>query len=172
MKRSIILVPVVVVAGMIAALDHASAAPVTIAVFDIPADKFVAIVSSSNMFEIRSSELAQTKSGSEAIKAFATQMIEDHTKAQDDLAASQGSLPAAEMSPKHTAMIALLEGASNGDFDMLYTDMQAGAHTEAVSLFASYSVNGTDPQLKTFAAATLPHLEEHKMMIDKIAAQP
>ena len=53
---------------------------------------FVATVPNANEFEIQSSRLAQEKSASADVKAFAGQMIADHTKVAEDFKAalSQG----------------------------------------------------------------------------------
>lgn len=42
--------------------------------------QFASIASVSNMFEIESSKLAREKASSDEVKAFAEQMIADHTK--------------------------------------------------------------------------------------------
>lgn len=149
------------------------AAPEIAAIYDVAPDGFVKTVASSNAFEIRSSELAEQKATRPALKEFAAQMVADHRKAAEGLAAAAGEIPVPqEMAPKHVAMVALLENAEGAEFDMLYADMQAGAHAEAVSLFTLFSQNGTDPELMEFAATTLPTLEAHKDHIDGIVAKP
>ena len=42
--------------------------------------------------------------------------------------------------------------------------MQVSAHKEAVSLFERYAKDGDNPELKSFASKTLPHLQEHLKM--------
>ncbi|MDB5665758.1 DUF4142 domain-containing protein [Cypionkella sp.] len=145
----------------------------TTAVMEVTPESFVNTVASSNAFEIQSSELALQKATNPKLTEFANQMIADHTKAAENLkAAADGQPVPDQLAPKHAGMIALLEKAEGSEFDMLYTDMQAGAHAEAVSLFSNFASNGTDPELKAFAAETLPTLEAHKQHIDQIAANP
>src|SRR5690242_1832694 len=57
---------------------------------------FVTTVPNANEFEIQSSKLAQEKSASADVKAFAAQMIKDHTKVAEDFKAalSQGQTTA------------------------------------------------------------------------------
>lgn len=160
-----------ITAILAAAPSLALAAPQTIAVMDVAPESFVATAASSNAFEIRSSELAAQKATQPALKAFATQMIADHKAAAEGLKAAAAGLSVPEaLAPKHAAMIGLLEGADGAAFDMIYTDMQAGAHAEAVTLFSAFSAHGSEPALKAFAAKTLPTLETHKMHIDQIVA--
>jgi putative membrane protein len=152
----------------------ARAAPVDAAdpMLDIAAASFVPMVASSNTFEIRSSGLAQDKATTQDVKDFASQMVEDHSKAGEDLrgALGEAQLPAAPLSPKHAAMIKMLEEAEGAEFERLYIDMQAGAHQEAVSLFRTFASSGDDAELVSFAEATLPTLEAHMMHISEIVA--
>lgn len=135
---------------------------------------FVKTVMSSNEFEIQSSQMADKKASSADVKQFAVQMIKDHTKAGADLKAalekSKMTPPAAMLAPKHEAMLKQLESADGKDFEMLYIDMQADAHKEAVSLFQTYAGSGDDKAVKSFAEKTLPTLEMHKMHVMKLVA--
>src|SRR4051812_5773507 len=91
--------------GVVSAASPDSPAPM----YDVAAPDFVKAVSGSNAFEIQSSVLAQKKSQSQDVKAFAAQMIADHTKAQADLKAAASSPPSDELAPKQAAMNKLLE---------------------------------------------------------------
>jgi putative membrane protein len=160
-----LLLPTVGSAAMPKSADTA-AAPMSV-------DKasFVKVVTSSNAFEIESSKLALEKAKDPDVKAFAKQMIADHTMAGDKLkkAAKLGDEPPV-LSPKHAAMLETLKGASDQDFQPLYIDMQTSAHMEAVTLFATYAKGGDDAAVKKFAAQTLPKLEMHKMHVLKLVA--
>lgn len=141
------------------------------AAYNVDKASFVKVVSSSNAFEIESSKLAEQKAKDADVKEFARQMIADHTKAGEGLkkaAKLEGPEPA--MAPKHAAMLETLKGASEQDFQPLYIDMQAAAHNEAVSLFATYAKGGDDKAVKAFARKTLPTLEMHKMHVQKLLA--
>jgi putative membrane protein len=106
------------------------------------------------------------------VKAFAGQMIEDHTKAAKGLQGALGEapLPADPLSPRHAGMIALPETVGGADFERLCIDMQAGAHMEALALFRTFSQSGDNDQVASFAKATLPTLEEHETHIEEIVA--
>ncbi len=139
---------------------------------------FVKMVTSANEFEIRSSELAKQNADQAGIKSAADMIIADHRKAGDKLKATldaKGSAPAepVKLAPKHQKMLDQLQAAKGKDFDMLYLDMQAQAHMEAIGLFRTYAGSGDDQSLVGFAKETLPSLETHlghvKMLI---AEQP
>jgi putative membrane protein len=42
------------------------------------------------------------------------------------------------------------------------------AHQDAVVLFNAYAKDGDDPELKKWAAKTLPHLQRHLTMAQKL----
>ncbi len=132
---------------------------------------FVKVVTSSNAFEIESSKLAEQKAKDADVKEFAAVMIKDHTMAAEELnkAATLDDAPA-RLSPKHAAMLDILKGASEQDFQPLYIEMQTTAHMEAVTLFATYAKGGDDESVKAFAAKTLPKLVMHKMHVMHLVA--
>jgi putative membrane protein len=129
---------------------------------------FVTEAANSDMLEIESSKLVAAKADAKD-KAFADQMIKDHTATSAELKALVGSgkvkatLPAA-MDKAHGAKLDKLSGLTGADFAKAYEDMQIAAHKDAVSLFERYAKGGDNADLKAFAAKTLPHLQEHLKM--------
>jgi putative membrane protein len=140
----------------------------------VDATSFVKKAAAANEFGIRSSELAQQKASAEDVKAFATQMIEDHTKAGEELKAalSQGETTSAvpEPSSPEAAMLKELEGATGEGFQVKYISMQAKVHREAVALFQTYAQSGDDPALKEFAKKILPALQQHEEHVKELQA--
>ena len=126
---------------------------------------FLKMVESANEFEIKSSELATQKSEDGHLKEVANMIIADHEKAGAKLTslleAKKERLPSAKLAPKHQKMLDQLKSADGKDFDLLYIDMQAQAHMEAVALFRTYAGAGDDQTLVGFAKETLPRLETH-----------
>jgi predicted outer membrane protein len=127
----------------------------------------------SNMFEIESSKVALEKATGEEAKAFAQHMIDDHTKAGEEMKAAadaQGNitLPAA-LDAEHQGKVDQLKGLSGEQFDSEYLSMQLAAHQDAVALFDGYSKDGAEGELKTFAQKTLPTLQSHLADVEKIA---
>ncbi|TPJ17801.1 DUF4142 domain-containing protein [Mesorhizobium sp. B2-7-3] len=139
---------------------------------------FVGTVPSANEFEIQSSQLAEQKSASADVKAFAGQMIKDHTKAGEDFkqALSKGQTTASikpagpALQPKDQQMLDQLKAASGKAFDEKYVMMQTEAHKQAVALFSTYAKSGDDPALKEFAKKTLPTLKMHEKHVKELGA--
>jgi len=152
------------------AAEPAKPADAASAMIKVATPDFAKQVMSSDQFEIRSSQMAETKAEAADVKEFAAEMIKDHEKAGADLKAALGksnaSAPAApEIAPKHAAMLKQLEAANGADFQTLYIDMQAQAHREAVALFRTYAGSGQDAAVVSFAKETLPVLEKHMMHV-------
>jgi len=160
-----LLVSTATFAAMPESADKAAAA------MNVDKASFVKVVTSSNAFEIESSKLAEQKAKDADVKKFAAAMIKDHTMAAEELKkAAKLDDASAKLSPKHAAMLELLKGASEQDFQPLYIEMQTTAHMEAVTLFATYAKGGDDESVKAFAAKMLPKLEMHKMHVMKLVA--
>ncbi|MBW8881835.1 MAG: DUF4142 domain-containing protein [Asticcacaulis sp.] len=126
---------------------------------------FVQKAAVANLFEIQSSQLAQEKSKSKAVLAFADQMIDDHGKAAvkfDAAVAKSGQTAPVVLDDDHQKKIDDLKAKTGKDFDDAYIDAQKDAHDDAVDLFDDYSKNGKDPALQTFATETLPTLKMHQ----------
>jgi len=137
------------------------------------AQDFVQTAATANKFEIDSSKLALDHAQNEDVKNFAQRMIDDHTKAGDDLKAAVKDANAGidvpdELDQAHKDQLDKLQ-AANTDFDRQYVDMQVKAHDDAVNLFQGYADSGDNDKIKQFAANTLPTLKDHQKMIRDIS---
>lgn len=125
---------------------------------------FVNEAASGGMFEVKSSELALQRSKSDEVKAFAQMMIDDHTKANDELktiaTAKKLNVPA-EPAGKAAEHLKAVTDASDADFDTVYLQHQAAAHADTIRLFAAMAGDKTDAELADFAGKTLPTLNKH-----------
>ncbi len=124
---------------------------------------FVTEVAQSDMFELASSKMGVDKSDG-PIKAFASQMITDHTKTTEQLKsaakADDLSVPSA-LSSTNQDKLDKLAKLNGGDFAKEYMDYQVSAHKDAVSLFQRYGKGGDNAKLKSWAVETLPALQHH-----------
>jgi putative membrane protein len=136
---------------------------------------FAKKVASATAFEIQSSQLAKQQSQSDAVRAFADQMIADHTKAADEFKAALQAAqifppPVEEPNPKQQATLSRLRAAHGASFDTAYVSAQLGAHKEAVVLFQTYARRARPPELKEFAQKMLPTLQHHLSMVQTLSA--
>jgi putative membrane protein len=135
---------------------------------------FAEMAGSSNRFEIQSSELALERAENEDVRAFAELMIQDHTRAGEQMMAAaeaDGVTPPTAMIEKHQTQFDQLQAAEGAAFDQAYLAAQAGAHDEAVALFDGYAAQGEEGALREFAAQTLPTLQEHKAHVDAMTGR-
>lgn len=133
---------------------------------------FVKEAAISDMFEIASNKLAQDK-GNAAEKSFASQMVADHTKTSTELKGliSSGKVKAevpTALDSSHQSKLDKLKGESGKDFSSDFDSMQVTAHKDAVSLFERYAKGGDNPELKPWAAKTLPTLKHHLEMAQNL----
>jgi putative membrane protein len=63
---------------------------------------------------------------------------------------------------------AAIRGLDGKQFDETYDKAQREGHEEAVELFRAYAQNGDNKDLRRWAAKTLPHLEHHLAMAEKL----
>ena len=135
---------------------------------------FVTKVAISDMMEIQSSELALARQPDADTKPFAEKMVKDHQRTSRELKALvdsgkvKASLPSA-LGAEHQKKLEDLKAKSGKDFDRSYDQMQVQAHEEAVALFEAYAASGDNPDLKSWAEMTLPHLKEHLAMAKKLS---
>jgi len=128
--------------------------------------KFFEQAASANKLEIESGRLAAQQATNPQLKAFGEQMVDDHTKAGQDLqalAAQKGVTLPATMTDSHQKKLDALRKEQPGeDFDQEFRDLMVDSHQEAVSLFEETADDAKDPEVKSFAAKMLPTLQHHE----------
>ncbi len=133
---------------------------------------FIATAASAGQFEVESGKLAQSKAVDPALKAFADQMVTDHTNASEKLtvlAQQKGvSLPTTLKEKDQKALDNLSKAKAGKDFDDLYRKDMVKTHKEAVALFDNAAKHSKDPDVKAFAGSTLPVLEHHGGMAESL----
>ena len=137
------------------------------------AQEFVNKVAISDMFEVQASHIALAKQADADTKPFAEKMVTDHQRTSSELKALvdrgkvKAKLPTA-LDSEHQKLLDDLKTKNGKDFDQSYDQAQVKGHKDAVALFEAYAKSGDDPELKSWAAKTLPHLKEHLSMAEKL----
>jgi putative membrane protein len=138
---------------------------------------FVQKAAMSDMYEVQAGKLAAEKGQSDAVKQFAQQMVDAHTKTTEELTGIVKSknikvdLPSA-LDSTHQKSIDDLNSASAQDFDKTYANQQVDAHQEAVHLFKKYAAKGDDADVKQWVEKTLPTIEHHLDEAKKLPVGP
>lgn len=128
---------------------------------------FIMDAAIGGMEEVELGRIAAQKGTSEAVKTFGQRMVDDHSKANEELMTltqSKGITLPTTLDEKHRAEVTKLSAMTGADFDRAYSKMMLSDHNKDVSEFEKQSTKGTDPDLKAFASKTLPTLQEHLQM--------
>lgn len=130
--------------------------------------EFIEQAAQNGHAEIASSRLAIEKSNHAQVKAFAEQMVRDHTQANEKLKAlgeRHGVEVPGEASMLQKAKATVLGALEGETFDRRYAqDMGVEAHEETIELFREAVQEVRHPEVKQFAQETLPKLEHHLQM--------
>jgi putative membrane protein len=134
---------------------------------------FVMQAGQLSMMEVELGRLAVQRGSSPGVKQYGQEMVEDHTRANQELMQlamqKKVELPT-EMSTQNTALIDRLSGLSGKSFDTAYKQAMIDSHNQAIALFQAQSQQGQDPQLKAWATQKLPNLQAHLEMVNQMLA--
>jgi len=133
---------------------------------------FVAKAARGGLAEVEVGQLAAQKASSEEVKKFGQRMVDDHTKANEQLkqvAAEKNIDLPQNLDAKDKATKARLERLSGEQFDKAYMRNMVKYHQKDVAEFEHASKTIKDSAIKSFAEQTLPTLREHLKEAEKIA---
>ena len=137
--------------------------------------EFATKAANAGMKEIELGKWAQEYGTRQDVKDFAGMMINDHTKAADELkqiAKSKNvTLPVMVPDGVRNDLDKMKTKKTGSDLDKAYVNEMVDDHKDAVKLFEDAAKNATDADLKNFAAKTLPVLQHHYDAIKAIKAR-
>ena len=127
-----------------------------------------------NLMEIRLGQLAQSNASHAAVKQFGQRMVNDHTKIEQDLS-SMVSGNGIALNPTLTSdqndKINSLQSLSGPQFDQAYISLMIQGHQTDVAQFENQSRNSDSPQVRDFAARSLPVLQQHLSYARQVGRQ-
>ncbi len=142
-----------------------AAAPAPAATLTKADQKIVADMAMANMAEVDAGKMALGKTQNAEVKTFAQKMVDDHTKALNDvtaLAQRKGVALPTEVDAPHKASAAKLDKLSGDAFDKAYI---AGAgvsdHGKVHAKLKGFESKAKDPDVKALVAKMLPTVDEH-----------
>ncbi|MGI4787979.1 MAG: DUF4142 domain-containing protein [Janthinobacterium lividum] len=157
-----------VASGMLLTLSAAAMAAVA------PMDKqFAMKAAQGGIFEVKSSQIALTKTHNMRVMNVARRMVKEHSAANAELKTvaqdAKTSLPT-DTDPMHKAVIAKLSSLSGAAFDKAYMASQEKAHADTVKLFEKEIAMGSSAGFTAFASKNLPTIEDHTKMIFQVGS--
>jgi putative membrane protein len=135
----------------------------SVATANMAADEFIKEAASGGMMEVELGRLASQKAQNAQVKEFGQMMVNDHSKANEQLkavAAKKKMAMPAQMLEKHQQHVAAMSKLSGSEFDKQYMSMMVQDHQEDITKFKQASAMN-DADIKNFATATLPTLQRH-----------
>ena len=129
--------------------------------------KFAKEAAAGGMAEVQMGQMAVQNASNEQVKKFGQRMVDDHSKAGDQLKgiAAKDNIPLpADLNAKDKATMQRLQSLKGAEFDRAYMQDMVKDHQHDVADFQKEAANGTNPDLKGFASQTLPTLQEHLKM--------
>jgi len=139
----------------------------------VSARKFVKDAADGSATAIALGKLAQEKGSSDAVKQFGKRMVDDHSKATEELkqAAEMARIPVPSETPNKVKKAQdKLSKLSGAEFDRAYARTMVSDHKEDVKAFEREARDGALPVVRNFAAKTLPTLQEHLKLAEELYA--
>jgi putative membrane protein len=133
-------------------------------------EDFMHEAAQGGMAEVEMGKLAAQKGQNAEVKKFGQMMVTDHSKANEELKgiATKKSVPLPADLGTHKSSMDKLSSLSGAEFDRTYVQMMVEDHEKDVAAFQKQADSGTDPEVKAFAAKTLPTLKKHLTAIQEI----
>jgi len=131
--------------------------------------EYVTIAGASDLYEITSSKVVLETTQNPALRDFAQTMVIQHTKSTADVktAALKSRVKVAppKLTPLQQELVTELRAETGTARDAAYVAQQKASHGQALAVQKAYAMEGTAPALKTTAAAIVPVVEHHIMML-------
>lgn len=139
-----------------------------------PDSTFMMKAAQGGMAEVQMGQLATQNGMNQDVKAFGQQMVTDHSKANDQLksiASQKGVTLPTSLDAKDQATYDRLSKLHGAEFDRAYMSDMVRDHRADIADFQKEANSGSDPDLKKFAADTLPTLQHHLSMAESADAK-
>lgn len=128
---------------------------------------FMMKAAQGGMAEVQLGKLATQNASSQAVKDFGQKMVDDHSKANDELkglAARKNVTLPTSLDPQDQATMDRLSKLNGPAFDRAYMRDMVVDHKKDIADFRKEANSGADSDVKTWASNTLPTLQQHLQM--------
>ncbi|MBD2214017.1 DUF4142 domain-containing protein [Nostoc linckia FACHB-104] len=132
---------------------------------------FMTEAAQGGLAEVQLGQLASERAASNTVKQFGQRMVQDHSQANtqlQQLATQKGVTLPKTINQENEQVRQRLTKLSGANFDREYINHMVKDHEKDVSLYQREAQEGQDPDLKAFAAQTLPILQEHYQQAQSI----
>jgi putative membrane protein len=126
--------------------------------------KFVREAAMGGMMEVTLGRMAQTQGSSQQVKDLGTMMVNDHSKANDELLAlakSKNITVPTTLDKNMQAQVDRLSRLSGKAFDNAYANLMVKDHRKDIAEFQKEARMGKDADIKSWAAGKIATLQSH-----------
>jgi putative membrane protein len=124
--------------------------------------------------EVALGKLAAARTSNSDVKAFANRMVQDHTKAGEELmkvTSRLGIATPAEDEKPYKDLVDQLTKLSGAEFDRLYMNEMVRRHTDTLAGIDTFTTGANNADLKGWATTVTPTVREHLQMAKDISAK-
>jgi len=167
---SLLVLPVLAMAQASAPAGSSTDAATSASSLQAADKKFVMDAAMGGMTEVELGKLASKNAAAPAVKDFGHHMVDDHSKANDELgslAKNKGVTPPATLDATHQKVVDKLSKLNGAAFDRAFMSQMLTDHKKTIALFNKTSASAKDGDIKTFATKTLPTLRTHLQMAEQ-----
>jgi len=135
--------------------------------------KFIKQVAIGGKAEVELGRLASERGGSDAVKQFGQRMVNDHGKANEELAQlaqQKGVTLPSDLDATHKKLYDRLSKLSGAKFDAAYAREMVRDHDKDVKEFEREAQRAKDADVKAWVSKTLPTLKEHQQAARQLVA--
>jgi putative membrane protein len=133
--------------------------------------EFAVKAADAGMLEVQLGTLALTKASSPQVKQYAQMMVDDHTKANNELKAlaqqKNITLPTT-LGNENQRRYNNFNEKTGADFDKDYMDQMVKDHRDVIDEFEDQAEDGNDAELKSWASSKLTALRHHLEEAERI----
>lgn len=125
---------------------------------------FIRKASMGGKMEVDLGNIAQSNAANDRVKNFGNMMVTDHSQANNELmqfAQSRNVMLSDSLDKKMQDHITSMQQMKGKAFDKHYMGMMVDDHVKDVKEFEKASTSAKDPDLRAWAAKTLPVLQKH-----------
>jgi putative membrane protein len=132
--------------------------------------EFAVAAADGGMLEVQLGQLAQSNGSNPEIKSLGKMMVDDHSKANEELrnlATRKNISVPSQLSEKNQEKYNDFLEKTGKDFDEAYAEFMVKDHKEDLDKFKKEAEKGNDPDLKAWASNKVPTLEHHLEMAEQ-----
>ena len=135
---------------------------------------FAIAAATAGKHEVALGRLAAERASNADVKAFANRMVQDHTRAGDELMqinSRRGITVPAEEDATFKQKVDRLTGLKGAEFDRAYMSEMVAGHTMMEEKVSGFVSSGNNADLKGWASKAQPTVREHLKLAQDLAAK-